>query len=600
MLKRLTIRFVYYLTFGLLSFVLIGVVNAQANKGTDALPLGGEYSVQQVTAQCETRYNANLVTRFVADGFALDDDGDLRIGNSNRYREFKKTDQIGVYTSNVNGGPYRTITVWSETLFTEEVIWSDGSPCNTLMIYSFVRAEVPDQDNVAGIPLPRSSNEIGYDYNVNSVRENCTIYENGVFNRDNAQVNFKLQADGQLLVAQYNDIEGYSTASYFFQTNNPQVYIREYMHSTSVIHLISASHFQRETFFADGCTFSDVYFLPLEVFFEAEGTVIAVASGEASPALVTNTPKQAALINGVTLTYPADWGVSAGSDTARLTFYYKDEELNTNLEVRALTGTGLVFGLNTYDPDQLTMADVMTAYYQSIPPSYSANGVMVTDIAIGDSAGLRGELIAEERSRQFMVIDTGASGYVGLVVNVETRAQEKWQPVIDELIASLNTEHAFAGPAEFTIELDTGEVFNPATAAVEFIDFQRLQISFSMNGASGETPVIAIYPQLPFASGTYQLRDVTLADQVLGALVNIPLMIDGELYMLNYTSNVRGTLTLEYDGVSLSGTVNFTADFTQFIRGYEIGVTPDNPPPFPDSITVSGSFNHIVPPPTGD
>ncbi len=118
-----------------------------------------------------------------------------------------------------------------------------------------------------------------------------------------------------------------------------------------------------------------------------------------------------------------------------------------------------------------------------------------------------------------------------------------------------------------------------------------------MNGTFDETASVNINPQTPLASGTYQLNDVTMGQQTLGVLVNIPITINDELYFLNYTTGVEGTLELDYDGASVSGSFNFKAGFSRFIQGTNINATPENLPEFPNSITVTGTFSNIVVPP---
>jgi len=593
-----------------LSFIILCILMLSSRKtilsqnlnGVDVLPIGGEYSVQRITSDCETRYNGYSNSRLVAESFTLDEDGDLRIGNEDRYRQYRPTDEVGVFTSTVNGGPYRTITILSDTSFIEETIWSDGSPCNSVDIYNHVAEDTQDIDNVDGIPLPRASADIGFGYNVNRLRENCTIFENGQFTWENSQVNFKLQSNGQVLVASYGETTGYSTGTYYVLTDIPGLYARQYSHSLSTIRLISPDFFQRNFYYEDGCKVSDTYYLPGEALLAldeaaiegepADGDLLS-ESADSQP----DTSERIALINGVTFERPAEWDVSAGSDTSILFMGYRDEELDTYIEMRVLARDGLVFGFEEYVPSEGSMVDIITAYYMSNPPAYTADGVTMTDVSIAGLSGMRGELVVEGQLKQFVILETGVGGYVGVAINMVADARDTWQPFIDEWLTTISTDTAFEGGSDFMIELSTGEIFNPDTAEVGFSDFQNFQLYFSMNGTPGETASVTINPQMPLSSGIYQLQDVTMGQPTLGALINIPMMINDELYLLNYTTGVEGTLDLTYNGASVSGTINFTAGFSRFIQGIDINASPENPPEFPDSITVTGTFSNLVPPP---
>ncbi len=448
---------------------------SQDLNGVDVMPVAGEYSVQSITTDCETRYNGYSMTRFVAGSFTVDDDGDLRIGNDDRYRQYRATNKVGIFTADVNGGPYRTITILSDIGFIEEIIWSDGSPCNTVAIHNFVSAETQDIDSIDGISLPRASAMIGFGYNVHRTRENCTRFENGVVTWDNSQVNFKLQTDGEILVAQYGDPIGYSTASYYTQTEVAGLYARQNSFFVSTIRLISPGFFQRDFYYEDGCKVSDTLYLPTEALLALnesanEADIVDLGATSGTDDTQPDAPQRIALINGVTFERPEDWDVSAGSDPSILFMGYRDGELDTYIEMRLLAGDGLVFGFAEYDPSQRPMTDLITAYYQANPPAYSADNVVMSDVTIAGLTGMQGELALDGQLKQFIILDTGGGGYIGVVINLDDSAQDKWRPFIDEWLGTINTDTAFEGGSEFMIELSTGEIFNPDTAEAEFID----------------------------------------------------------------------------------------------------------------------------------
>jgi hypothetical protein len=573
--------------------------HAQEPSSTNTMPRGGEYSVQSILSECDDRFNANNASRFVAEAFWLDDDGDLRIGNENRNREYRATEQPDVFTSEISGGPYRTITLLSDTLFTELTVFSDDSPCNMLQIYTFARSEIADQDAMAGIPLPLASADIGVGYRVSRTRTNCTFFPNGFFNSESLDVNFKLQDDGRILVAQYGDIEGYATGTYYVQTPNPSVYIHQREEAVTIITLRNSAYFEREIYYVDGCVLEDAFILPERfIFGEADDNATVLLGGgdgdTESDAVDDTGSVVIALPNGFTLISPPEWGASGVTDAVFL--FFNDDTLSREIVIRAVINQQLVFGFNDYDPATVSPNEIITAYYQATPPNRSMEGVEISETTVSGFPALRGEQIVEGVSRQIIVVDTD-SGRVGLAITVETAAQDTWQPIIDDIVNSLSTERAIDGPPQFMVELSTGDVLNTENSDFEFVDFQNYSLLFSADGTIGETLTVTLYPETPFTTTSYELQTADFGDLVRGAAVALPFTIDDTLYTAIYADIENGLLNIETDGVSIDGTFEFTARLLRIDQGFNLFVTPDNLPPLPESVTVSGSFSNIVPPP---
>jgi|GEM_PF-2401674 len=586
----------------LLIINLFGVTQAQVFVGTDDLPLSGVYHVQQITNQCEDRYNGQTTSRFVVDQFRLNDDGNLLIGNENRSLLYRATDQTGVFTNNIDGGTQRTLTVVSDTLFVQDIRWSSGLPCQTQMIYTYAIETPPDIDAIDGIPLPQATAGSDIKFNWNLVRENCPLFGDRVFTRDDYEINFKLQHDGSVLVAQFGNVEGYSTGTYFIRTTSPNVYVFENEYSYSYIYLYSPEYFRRDIFYDDGCTISNTYFLPIENLFDDEGTAFAEPNttlDDSSTTTDTDSPdtNTVALNNGLVFEPDEAWTVRSVNNNDQLIFNYRDEASDTRIEARALMNSALLFGASNYDPNSYPINDLMNIYFQSVPPNYSSAGLSLTETTLAGQSATMGEVITDEFTRRLYVVEN-SSGRFAITTLIPSVASADAIAQVEALLTSINTDFLIDSPADFMIDLDTGEQLIPDSAEVAFGDFPQFNIFFFADGVTGETTTITIYPNYPITSGTFDLRTPSMTDLLWTVGVSIPVMFEGELYTVVYASSVDGMMQIDTNGVSMDGTLDFAATYTRLNKEFEVNLTPpDNFPTFPQQITVSGTFSNLVPPP---
>lgn len=580
----------------LMLFIVVANLQAQSLMGTDAIPLGGEYNVQEIVSGCDDRYNGIITSRFVAEQFWIDDDSNLRIGNDTRSLTYEATDAVGLYVSDPDIEPQQSLTIVSDTLFTEELALGINVPCKTVRIYTFARPMPLDSDTANNIALPQVTSDIDFKFNVSSLRENCPLVGDDLFFGEGIDVNFMTQADGVVLVEQYGEVEGYSRGRYFIQTTNPQIYVYEDEYRRSTITLQSKNYFQRETIYNDGCFINDTYFLPAEAIFANEGSALSeellidIQENAVSP--------KVAVSNGATIAPPDGWEIWYTGNNNEIIIEYRDEASDTNAEVRLLAGDRLVFGMNAdYDPNTHSIDEMFNIYFQAVPP-YSLDSLITSDVTIAGLSGIRGEVSADDRIRSLTILETGIAGRIGVMTVTPMNMSDALQTAVDDLLASISTENAIDSPPDFLVELSTGEVLNPDIASVGFYDNPAFHMAFEADGTIGETMAVGIYLPYPVPTGTYDLRDFVPRDYVLAARLTLPVPIADELFMANYESNVVGTLTIdETDGVSISGSFSFAADFSYFFKGFEGKVTPDNPPPLPDNITITGNFSNLVPPP---
>lgn len=303
--------------------------------------------------------------------------------------------------------------------------------------------------------------------------------------------------------------------------------------------------------------------------------ISSVGSGDSVPMTTTAPPYVArAMSNGIWVIYDeADaWLPQMTPDYHQLRLEHEDEA-SGYLSLRFITPEH--YGEAVFDqPDVAAILTTAKGYNPPYDPPQST-----VDLPNGI------EFIYPDRTYRYHLFEFGDDVLL-IIANLENAYRDIQQPMIDRVFNQLNQ----------TVLLDSSVQFDISTfETIAGVEMRSMEVGFTQYtpyatltlSSENRAELFSIELTSGVESGTYDLQQ--------DAIYFIEVMLEGDIFAYaRYTANAQGTLTLESDGYTVSGTIDYTAGFDAFIDPYTgVVVEGETSEELPLNVTLQATFAHV-------